>query len=133
MVIIDNIIIIYDLENRKQSQISSEDIMKVLHVHVDTDTLITATFAMNIVQGICTSHPRFVRLPGSSVGDIPVPDDKNIMVTITSDWILGTHSFPSEARKRAVDRVLGDGNCLFRALDWSPRPSHGSKEDDCPM
>ena len=89
-----------------------------VHVHVDTDTHITATFAMNILQGICTPHPRFVRLPGSSVADIPVPDDMNPRTSWSPSPPTGYSVLIPFLQKqgRTVDRVLGDGNCLFRAL-----------------
>ena len=57
-----------------------------------------------------------MRLPGSSVADIPVPDD---MIPRTS-WSPQTGYsvlIPFlQKQGRAIDRVLGDRNCLFRAL-----------------
>lgn len=59
------------------------------------------------MQGICTPHPRFIALPGSSViTDIPIPDDSGYAVLIPF----------LQQQSRAVQSVLGDGNCLFRAL-----------------
>lgn len=61
------------------------------------------------LQGICTPHPRFIALPGSSVTDIPVPDySPNSGYAVLVPFL--------QQQSRAVDRVLGDGNCLFRAL-----------------
>ena len=57
-----------------------------------------------------------MRLPGSSVADIPVPDD---MIPRTSRSPQTGYSviIPFlQKQGRAIDRVLGDGNCLFRAL-----------------
>ena len=57
-----------------------------------------------------------MRLPGSIVADIPVPDD---MIPRTSRSPQTGYSvlLPFlQKQGRTIDRVLGDGNCLFRAL-----------------
>ncbi len=57
-----------------------------------------------------------MRLPGSSVTDIPIPDD--MFPTNTTSPQLGYSVQTPFLKKqdRTIDRVLGDGNCLFRAL-----------------
>jgi len=57
-----------------------------------------------------------VRLPGSSVTDIPIPDD--MLPTNTTSPQLGYSMLTPFLKKqdRTIDRVLGDGNCLSRAL-----------------
>ena len=68
------------------------------------------------VQGVCTRHPRFVALPGSSVKDTPVPSDlcPKLSTLPRSGYALLTPFLRNQ--ERVIDRVLGDGNCLFRAL-----------------
>ena len=67
-------------------------------------------------QRICTSHPQLVKLPGSTVADIPVPDDM-IPKTPRSPQTGYSVLFPFlQKLGRTIDRVLGDGNGLFHAL-----------------
>ena len=74
-----------------------------------------------------------MRLPGSSVADIMVPDDM-IPKTPHSPQTGYSVLLPFlEKQGRTMDRVLGDSNCLFRALSpahWSPRLPHGPKKDN---
>ena len=79
----------------------------------------TVILTINILihmQGIFTRYPRFVALPGSSATDIPIPDDmqqKPPGAPKSGYAVLGPFLHP---QGRAVDRVVGDGNCLFRSL-----------------
>lgn len=57
-------------------------------------------------QRLCIPYPQYIRIPGSTVADIPVPDQTRYTVL---------YSFLQE-QGRTIERVLGDGNCLFRAL-----------------
>ena len=41
-------------------------------------------------------------------------DPKN--ASLTPDWICNLDSISSQKQGRSIERVLGDGNCLFRAL-----------------
>ena len=75
------------------------------------------TQAHFLLQGICTPHPRYISLPGSSVTDIPIPDDLQIKpagISTKSGYGLLVPFLYQQAR--TVIRVLGDGNCLFRSL-----------------
>ena len=58
-----------------------------------------------------------MRLPGSTVADIPVPDD-TIQRSSRSPRTGGYSDLIPFLQKqgRTIDRVLGDGNCLFCAL-----------------
>ena len=84
-----------------------------------------------IIENVYTTSPIW----GSIVADIPVPDD---MIPRTSQSPQTGYSalLPFlQKQGRTIDRVLGDSNCLFRALSLqlsgSPRLSHGSKKDNC--
>ena len=58
-----------------------------------------------------------MRLPGSTVADIPIPEDmipRMPRSPPTGYAIL--IPFLSQKQGRSIERVLGDGNCLFRAL-----------------
>ena len=65
---------------------------------------------------MCSPFPCFLKSPGLFVPDMIVPDD---MVQISTS-ALGTGYTSLKPflykQQREVDRVLGDGNCLFRAL-----------------
>ena len=89
--------IIYDLEQScKQSQQSRIEIMKVSHVHAGkltchehcTGNMYTTSSVCEVTWKQCSWHSRSGR-----------HDPTDIMVTITADWILVTHPFPSEARQ----------------------------------
>ena len=67
-------------------------------------------------QGICSPYPQYVRSPGSMVADIPIPQD---MIPSTSKSPPSGYAILRlflEKQGRTIERVLGDGNCLFRAL-----------------
>lgn len=68
------------------------------------------------LQGIFSPNPQFIALPGSSVTDIPIPDDmqQKSLGAPKSGYAVLVPFLQQEGR--AVDRVLGDGNCLFRSL-----------------
>ena len=57
-------------------------------------------------QGICTKHPQYVALPGISIPDIPIQVETNESPLVAF----------LQKQGRKLDKVLGDGNCLFRAL-----------------
>ena len=61
------------------------------------------------LQGIFTPKPQFIALPGSSVTDIPIPDDMQQRLGMLLVPLL-------QQQGRIVKRVLGDGYCLFRSL-----------------
>ena len=68
------------------------------------------------LRGIFSPNPQFIALPESSVTDIPIPDDlqrKPPQAPKSGYAILVPFL---QQQERAVDRVLGDGNCLFRSL-----------------
>lgn len=71
---------------------------------------------VNFLQGIFTSNPQFVALPGSSVTDIPIPDDMQRKPPGAPKSGYAVLVPFLQQQGRAVDRVLGDGNCLFRSL-----------------
>ena len=67
------------------------------------------------MQGIFSPNPQLIALPGSSITDIPIPDDmqrKPPGAPKSGYAVL----VPFLQQGRAVDRVLGEGNCLFRYL-----------------
>ena len=55
-------------------------------------------------------------LPGSTVADIPVPSDMISTASSRTGYSVITSFLQKQGRE--VDRVLGDGNCLFRALSF---------------
>ena len=57
-----------------------------------------------------------MRLPGSSVTDIPVPDDMILKKSHSPQLGYSILTPFLKNQGRTIDRVLGDGNCLFRAL-----------------
>ena len=66
---------------------------------------------------MCSPFPQFLKPPGLNVPDIIIPDD---MISNTSASVVPTgysllKPFLNEQQRKAC-RVLGDGNCLFRAL-----------------
>ena len=64
------------------------------------------------LQGIFTPNPQFIALPGSSVTDIPIPDDiqRKPPGAPKSGYAVLVPFLQQQGR--AVERVLGDGNSL---------------------
>ena len=69
------------------------------------------------IQKMCCRFPDFLKPPGLNVPDIIIPDDMipNKSVPVVSTGYTLLKPFLNEQQRKA-DRVLGDGNCLFRAL-----------------
>ena len=86
-------------------------------VHASENILITVAFFG--LQSICSPYSRFVRLPGSDIPDMPIP--QNMLLSSPSAPKTGYALLELflQQQGRAPDRVLGDGNCLFRALSRS--------------
>ena len=57
-----------------------------------------------------------MRLPGSSVNDIPIPEDMIPKKSKSPQLGYSVLTPFLNMQGRTIDRVLGDGNCLFRAL-----------------
>ena len=66
---------------------------------------------------MCSAFPCFLKPPGLNVPDIIVPDDMipNKSTSLSSTGYSVLKPFLTK-QGREVDRVLGDGNCLFRAF-----------------
>ena len=66
---------------------------------------------------MCSPFPQFLKRPGLNVPDIIIPDDmipnKSASVIPTGYSLL--NPFLNEQQRKAY-RVLGNGNCFFRAL-----------------
>ena len=66
---------------------------------------------------MCSAFPSFLKPPGLNVPDIIVPDDMNtIKSTLPSSTGYSVLKPFLTKQQRELDRVLGDGNCLFRAF-----------------
>ena len=68
------------------------------------------------MQGYFRKNHRFVRLPGSQACDIPVPPELQPQAKplLPSGYALLQPFLQKQGRK--LHPILGDGNCLFRAL-----------------
>ena len=84
--------------------------------HMRDDTGIFNHYCI-FVQRMCSAFPCFLKPPGLNVPVIIVPDDmianKPISLSCTGYSVL--KPFLTK-QGREVDRVLGDGNCLFKAF-----------------
>ena len=65
---------------------------------------------------MCTPFPCFLKPPDLAVPDMMVPDDMTQMSTATPGSGYTVLKPFRNQQQREVNRVLGDGNCLFRAL-----------------
>jgi len=63
---------------------------------------------------MCTPFPSLLKPPGLNVPDMIVPDDM-IPTSTTGTGYTILRPFLNE-QGRQIARVLGDGNCLFRAI-----------------
>ena len=77
----------------------------------------TSVFNHLYIQRMCSAFPSFLKPPGLNVPDIIIPDDMipNKATSLSSTGYSVLKPFLNE-QDREVDRVLGDGNCLFRAF-----------------
>ena len=57
-----------------------------------------------------------MRLPGSTVADIPIPEDMIPRMPRSPPTGYAILIPFLQKQGRSIERVLGDGNCLFRAL-----------------
>ena len=73
-----------------------------------------------MIQKMCSPFPQFLKPPGLNVPDIIIPDDMipnksaSVVLLVPNGYSL-LKPFLNEQQRKAY-RVLGDGNCLFRAL-----------------
>ena len=69
---------------------------------------------------MCSPFPTFLKPPGLNVPDMVIPDDmvKPMSANCSATGYAILKPFLS-SQSREIDRVLGDGNCLFRALSKS--------------
>ena len=65
---------------------------------------------------MCSPFPQFLKPPGLNVPDIIIPDDiSNTSASVVPTGYSLLKPFLNEQQRKAY-RVLGDSNCLFRAL-----------------
>ena len=70
---------------------------------------------IKMLQGYCNPPPTFIALPGTAAAQLP--DMPITTITRTPTTPQGYELVrPFLAAMRTIDKVLGDGNCLFRAL-----------------
>ena len=105
--------------------------MKVgTHIHDDTGIF---NHYCTFVQRMCSAFPCFLKPPGLNVPDIIVPNDMiaNKPISLSSTGYSVLKPFLTK-QGREVDRVLGDGNCLFRAFSiWCRGLSSSPTESNC--
>ena len=77
----------------------------VLQVCVLILVILCAT-QLTFVKGMFKPNPWLVSPPGSQIADIPIPDETGYAAL--SPFL--------HQQGRSIERVLGDGNCLFRSL-----------------
>ena len=70
-----------------------------------------------MIQKMCSPFPQFLKPPGLNVPDIIIPDDMipNKSAPVVPNGYSLLKPFLNEQQRKAY-RVLGDHNCLFRAL-----------------
>lgn len=65
---------------------------------------------------MCSPFPCFLKPPGLAIPDMMIPDDMTQTTTTTPATGYAILKPFLRTQQREVDRVLGDGNCFFRAL-----------------
>ena len=63
---------------------------------------------------MCSPFPTLLKPPGLNVPDMIVPDDMNPVSSTQTGFIILRPFLNKQGRE--IARVLGDGNCLFRAI-----------------
>ena len=89
---------------------------KFLDTRLGYSWLLKNYFTIHFLQGIFKTNPWLISLPGSSVTDIPVPDDMQKKPTGAPKSGYAVLLPFLQKQGRTVERALGDGNCLFRSL-----------------
>ena len=69
-----------------------------------------------MLQGYCNPRPTFIALPGTAATKLPDMPITTITRTPTTPQGYELVRPFLAAMGRTIDKVLGDGNCLFRAL-----------------